>query len=238
MKKVISFCIWGFCKIYTYSLFENALLIPQIFPDWEMVVYHTKNTDYNVINELKKIPYIECVECDFPNHYRNTMLRFIAGFNPNYDYVIFRDCDARLNQRDYACVNEWIESGKDVHIIRDHPMNGLNYKMCAGMWGVKKGFFQEFNIQPKFADFFSHLKNDYWTLDERFLYFYIYPLLNEDNSVIHTSCTKMEDWSQDFPKNAEPREKGHVGDTIGSTPIASKHFKIITINHAKKRADT
>jgi hypothetical protein len=238
MKNVISFCVWGDCKIYTYSLFENALLLPKVFPNWKMIVYHTKKTDLNVMNELSKFDYVECIEIDLPNHYRNTMLRFIAGFNNEYDNIIFRDADARLLQRDYACVMEWVNSDKDVHIIRDHPMNGIRYRICAGMWGVKKGFFQKFNIQPKLEYFFADTQNNYWTLDERFLYIYIYPLLNESNSFIHTSCIKWEEWAKDFPINAEPREKGHVGDTIAATPNASKHFNIITINHAKKRSSS
>lgn len=235
MKNVISFCVWGNCKIYTYSLYENALLLPKVFPNWHMIVYHTKNTDLEVINELSKFDYVKCVEIDIPNHYRNTMLRFIAGFDADYDHVIFRDADARLLHRDYVCVSKWIESGKDVHVIRDHPMNGIFYRICAGMWGVKKGFFQKFNIQPKFEYFFSDIKNNYWTLDERFLYLYIYPHLSPENSIIHTSCIKWEYWAIDFPPEAESREKGHIGDSIGFTPNASKFFNNKSLNHLKKR---
>lgn len=235
MKNVISFCVWGHCKIYTYNLFENAIILPKVFPNWEMIIYHTKDTDLDVMNELSKFSYVKCIEVDLPNHYRNTMLRFLPGFNDEYDHVIFRDADARLLQRDYACVMEWIRSGKEVHIIRDHPMNGIRYRMCAGMWGVKKGFFKKFNIRPKLEYFFADMQNNYWTLDERFLYLYIYPLLSPDNSLIHTSCIKWEKWAQDFPFNAESRENGHVGDTISRTPNASNFFKNSDIYHKKKR---
>lgn len=47
-----------------------------------------------------------------------------------------RDSDSRLNARDRFAVEEWIESKKNIHSIRDHihhcnPMNG-------GMWGGTK----------------------------------------------------------------------------------------------------
>lgn len=50
---------------------------------------------------------------------------------------IVRDSDSRLNARDRIAVEEWIESGKPIHSIRDHvnhcfPMNG-------GMWGGIRG---------------------------------------------------------------------------------------------------
>jgi hypothetical protein len=100
MRKVISYCIWGDCKLYNYGIYENALLLNKIYPDWYMVVYYTKTAIIKVIDELKKIKNVECISVDLPNHPRNSMLRFLAGFNKNNDVVIFRDADSRLIQRD------------------------------------------------------------------------------------------------------------------------------------------
>ena len=80
MRKVISFCIWGDNKLYNYGIYENALLLNKIFPDWNMVVYYTKTALLKVIDELKKINNVECILVDLPNNPRNSMLRFLAGF--------------------------------------------------------------------------------------------------------------------------------------------------------------
>ena len=54
MRKVISYCIWGDNKLYNYGIYENALLLNQIFPEWYMVVYYTKTAIGKVIDEIKK----------------------------------------------------------------------------------------------------------------------------------------------------------------------------------------
>ncbi len=47
-----------------------------------MVIYYTKTAIMKVIDELKKIKNVECIPVDLPNHPRNSMLRFLAGFTP------------------------------------------------------------------------------------------------------------------------------------------------------------
>jgi len=238
MKKVISFCVWGKCPIYNYGLYENALLLPKIFPNWHMVVYHTKTADLEVMKELSKIKNVECIEVDFPDHFRNSMLRFVAGFNPTYDAVIFRDADSRLLKRDYVAVQDWLESGKDVHVIRDHPMNGRKYRICAGLWGVRNQFMLKNQLQIKYKDFFSDLQNKNWTIDEKFLFDCVYPLLNKNNSVIHSDFTHWERWAKKFPKNAESRFNGFVGAAVSRTQNASKKFNNKNEYHKKIRTNS
>jgi len=235
MKKVISFCVWGKCPIYNYGLYENALLLPKIFPNWHMVVYHTKTADLEVMKELSKIKNVECIEVDFPDHFRNSMLRFVAGFNPTYDVVIFRDADSRLLKRDYVAVQDWLESGKDVHAIRDHPKNGIRYRISAGLWGVRNKFMLKNNLQIKYAEFFSNFNNKEWSIDEKFLFKCVYPLINKNNSVIHSDFTHWENWAQKFPKNAEPRINGFIGCPISLTKNASKKFNNNKDRHIKFR---
>lgn len=235
MKNVISFCVWGKCPIYNYGLYENALLLPKIFPNWHMVVYHTKTADLEVMKELSKIKNVECIEVDFPDHFRNSMLRFVAGFNPAYDAVIFRDADSRLLKRDYVAVQDWLKSGKDVHAIRDHPKNGIRYRISAGLWGVRNKFMLKNNLQIKYAEFFSDFNNKEWSIDEKFLFKCVYPLINKNNSVIHSDFTHWENWAQKFPKKAEPRINGFIGCPVSLTKNSSKKFNNKNESHIKFR---
>lgn len=236
MKKVISFCVWGKSPIYNYGLYENALLLPKVFPGWHMVVYHTKTADLEVMKELKKMKNVEVIEVNFPNHFRNSMLRFVAGFSPDNDVVIFRDADSRLIQRDRVAVEDWLKTGKKVHVIRDHIANGSKYRISAGMWGVRDGFMLKENILLKYTKYFSDLSNKRWQVDEKFLFDYIYPLLNKDNSVIHSDFIKYEPWDIKFPKNALSRNKeGFIGMTRSRTPNASKKFNNPEVSHPKIR---
>ena len=48
-----------------------------------------------------------------------------------------RDSDSRLNPRERFAVEEWIQSGKAVHTIRDHPNH--ERPLNGGLWGGTKG---------------------------------------------------------------------------------------------------
>lgn len=238
MYKVISFCVWGNNPLYNYGLYENALLLPKIFPGWKMVIYHTKTADLKVMEELGKMKDIEVICVDFPNHFRNSMLRFIAGMTLKYDVAIFRDADSRLLKRDYVAVEEWLKTGKPIHIMRDHPANGCRFRISAGMWGVRDKFLIKKNIIEGFSKYFSNPSNKNWTVDERFLFEYIYPLVNKDNSIIHSEFRRFEDWCIKYPKNAESRNKGFIGMTFSSTPNASKKFNNPNVRFHKYRTNS
>lgn len=89
------------------------------------------------------------------------------------DRYIIRDADSRLNARDRFAVEEWIESGKCIHSIRDHvnhirPING-------GMWGGRKNCIPG-GIATKIA---PYNKGKYMR-DIEFLETIIWPLVKHD----------------------------------------------------------
>ena len=47
--------------------------------------------------------------------------RFLALNDPLVDIFIVRDTDSRINIREERAVNEWLESDKLLHVMRDHP---------------------------------------------------------------------------------------------------------------------
>jgi hypothetical protein len=168
--KVISFSLWGDNPKYTIGAIKNSLLRPRFFPDWEMRVYHDLSVPYYVLEELES-NNVKLIERDNQSH-SNAMWRFSPASEKGVEYMISRDCDSRLFERDVVAVNEWIESGKDFHIIRDHP-GGHAWEISAGMWGTKEGFIE--NIDEKIRDY---IKTSRWisdrAVDQRFLQEVIY----------------------------------------------------------------
>ena len=61
--------------------------------------------------------------------------RFLPIEDKNVDLFIVRDVDSRINNREEEAVNEWIQSDKILHVMRDHPHH--YYKILGGMWGFK-----------------------------------------------------------------------------------------------------
>jgi len=46
-----------------------------------------------------------------------------------------RDLDSRVTEREVAAVNEWLESNKTLHSMRDHPWHTV--PIMGGGWGSK-----------------------------------------------------------------------------------------------------
>ena len=232
MRKVISYCIWGDNKLYNYGVYENALLLNKIYPDWYMVVYYTKTSLEKVIEELKKIKRVECILIDVANHPRNSMLRFLAAFNKKNDVVIFRDADSRLIQREADAVKEWLENtDKSIHIMRDKE---THKKICAGLWGVRNGILCKDDIIAKYYEYFKIL-NSKWTIDEKFLNQVIYPKYIKD-ATIHAEFNGNESNATGFPSHCVSREvDGFCGMTQGKTLNTFKQFNEIVVVHKKER---
>ena len=51
------------------------------------------------------------------------------------DILLSRDLDSRISQREVDAVTEWLESGRPIHVMRDHP--GHDTPMLGGMWGTR-----------------------------------------------------------------------------------------------------
>ena len=218
-KNLICFCIWGNCNLYNYGIWENAMLIPKIYPGWIMRVYYTESCNQDIIRELKKLPYVECSLFLTDNSFRNTMLRFLPAYEKNNNIVIVRDADSRINRREKAAVDEWLNSDKDFHIMRDHPKN--RSKILAGLWGVRNQLLV--GKLDQFFEWFDNPPNTRFSSDQQFLARKIYPFVKK-KTMIHASFNAYEPWALPFPKDAPGRSKGFVGKTYFSCPLAEHYF--------------
>jgi hypothetical protein len=136
MKNVISFSLFGNDKIYILGAIRNAEIHKQVFTEWEMRVYHDNTVNLDVLNRLTELG-VSLINVDLPAQL-GRFWRFLPASDNTVDYFISRDCDSRISLRDEIAVKEWIDSGKNFHIIREHPI-GHAWNMNAGMWGCKSG---------------------------------------------------------------------------------------------------
>jgi hypothetical protein len=67
--------------------------------------------------------------------------RFYVACDPTVDIFLSRDCDSRISDREVACINEWLTSDKDFHIMRDHPYHTV--PILGGMWGCRNGILKD-----------------------------------------------------------------------------------------------
>jgi hypothetical protein len=137
--RYISYSLWGDNELYNIGVVKNAEQVPEIYPGWQMIVYHDNSVPTETLNILENLN-VKLVNVD--GHTHGMFWRFFASDLVDCEYAIFRDGDSRLSIREKMAVDEWIESGKTIHVMRDHPAHQIPYGnnglgILGGMWGIK-----------------------------------------------------------------------------------------------------
>lgn len=199
-NKVISYSLWGDNTKYTIGAIRNAELAQSIYPFWISRFYVGKSVPKDIIDNLLAIPNTETIHIDQENNWTSMFWRFFASYDPSIDIVIFRDTDSRLSYREKYAVDEWINSDKTFHIMRDHPYHG--YPILGGMWGYKNN--HKYNIKALLENFKS---SDRYGTDYEFLGNILYPIIGEDK-LVHDEFFEHKP----FPKHRQGSE--FVGDVF------------------------
>lgn len=202
MKKVISFSLWGDNPKYTIGAIRNAELTPIIFPGWISRFYCGKSVPIEIIEKLKSLPQTEVIMMEVEGDWTGMFWRFYAC--EDSDIMLSRDTDSRLSQREKSAVDEWLDSDKDFHIMRDHPYH--NIEILGGMWGVRNGLLK--NIKELITDY---TKGNFWQVDQNFLREKIYPIV-VNNCFTHDSYLNYNSNSKKFP--SERINKEFIGDVF------------------------
>lgn len=196
MKKIISFSLWGNKKKYVLGALENIKLKDQLFPDWICRFYVHISTQYQMPKEFQLLQNFseviikeetpEIKHMDMPGMF----WRFEVLNDKDVERCIVRDTDGRLTQRDRNCVKDWEKSGKQFHIIRDHPMH--NTRIMGGMWGATYEFINRINYDSLIEQFDQLSYNNMYATDQEFLARMIYPLI-KDNVCVHDDFWRFKD---------------------------------------------
>jgi len=198
MTNLISFSLWGKDPKYYIGALRNAELAPEIYPGWRCIFQLDALVPQFVWDQLSEFEHVDVVRRIDPQtnglakgDWRGMFWRFEYANAPGVECMISRDCDSRLTRREADAVNQWLESGKGFHIMRDHPWHGS--LMLGGMWGCRRDALPEFD--KLMADW---NQEDRWQTDQDFLNMEIYPRVVHD-ATIHASYFNMEPHAQPFP---------------------------------------
>lgn len=216
----LSFSLWGDKPIYNVGAIKNAELWKTIYPDWQMVVYYDNTVPIATIEKLNSLNVLT-IDVTEKNLY-GMFWRFFAVDLTDSEYCIFRDTDSRVTVREKMAVDEWINSGKSIHVMRDHPAHGIPYGsdrlgILGGMWGIKS------KIVPltEMIQRFSNGKNLTYGSDQTFLKT-IYSIFENDRMTHDEFYEKKP-----FPIK---REYGRfVGDRIdeNDNPVGNDYKNVI-----------
>lgn len=228
--KLISFSLYGIEKIYSCGAIENARLAREIFPGWTVVFFVGKSVPEQILTKLTELGS-EIFLVDEHESPLAMFWRFRAAQIPGVSQIIFRDTDSRVSRREKVAVDEWSESGKALHIIRDHPSHGI--PILGGMWGIQ-GLEAIATLSDALANGAGDF-NDAYGADQVFLERRIYPLLLAD-SFVHDSFYKFEKFSQGLP----PRSHGEfIGERIDCAGVpefsARSHLQVVESSWIRMR---
>ena len=168
MKKIISYSLFGNNKYYLDGAVINAEMVNDIFPGWVCRFYIDHNVSPSYIKKLEELgSEIVLKKRRSKSHFEAISWRFEAASNS--DIMICRDTDSILLERDKIAVEEWLNSNKDFHIIRDYTFPSA--RIMGGIWGCRNGILKNINY---YLDKWSHF---YFADDMVFLNLIIYPLI-------------------------------------------------------------
>lgn len=236
MKKVISFSIykapnaWENVMETSYEKYINGLkknikLISFFYPDWHIYIYHDDNFNPETIEELRLNSLISTKKITDMS-ISAMQWRFLPHDDEDVDLFIVRDLDSRITKREQISVNEWIDSGKILHIMRDHPHH--HYDILGGMWGMRKQ--KNFNMYDSIKNWNNtkgyNIDKDWYEKwwDMNFLSEVIYKKFSE-NSFINSSFHMIESWAKPF---TEERENNHfVGEIFLENDERHYHYKLL-----------
>ena len=176
MKKIISFSLWGNNPTYTIGAVKQSDLAKKHYPGWICRFYVADCVPDNIISTIDAQDNTEIIKMG-PGNWTAMFWRFYPASENDIDVMISRDTDSRLNSREAEAVNEWLDSDKSFHIMRDHPQHAT--EILGGMWGVKGNVLPNFKVMVD-----EYTKGDFWQVDQNFLREMIFPLI-KNNCFIH-----------------------------------------------------
>ncbi|KAF0976161.1 hypothetical protein FDP41_004836 [Naegleria fowleri] len=206
-KRVVSFGLYGKDPKYTIGALRNAELVKYILPGWVCRYYHDKTVPKEVLEQLTEMgaELVDVSDSGITGDIAGMFWRFLVADDPTVDRYIIRDVDSRLNPREAAAIEEWIESNYAVHSMRDHPNH--NYKFNGGMWGAVKGAITD--MKGKILQW-KNRKN--YVADMDFLGSIIWPIV--EGKVLSHDSYHCHRWPNSRPFPTKRIMKEHVGQVF------------------------
>lgn len=179
------------------GMVKAATVAPALYPGWQVRVYHSPQLQIDIFQTLQAIgSHVKLVDVSGPlsKHQASAHQKLHPSFwnmlvasDPTVEAYVVRDLRYALSRRESLAVEEWIESGRKFHIIKDHPSHHPSVMaIVPGLWGARGAsaipnmalLLQEFNDAD--SDNNSNSLKDGDQIVQSFLWEKILPLAKGD----------------------------------------------------------
>lgn len=237
MTGLVSFCLFGDdpSDIYYKGAMKNATLYERQRPDWDLWFYVGKSVPDSVLSDISmRNPRASFQIMDAPENQTSTWWRMQALFHSQHDFILFRDVDSRICDRELRAVDEWLHSNYQYHVMRDHNFHGR--PILAGLWGIKRGAYHSMrNIPYEISQ-----NEDFYGVDQIALQMHVWPIIRR-LVMAHIGCYQIfekMDQRRPFIINRPPNgfiAQGFTGDDKPRYPGHELH--IVSDNELRQRND-
>jgi len=221
---LVSFSLYGSNPKYIIGALKNAEEINSFGSEWKSIFYLGSEISREIETELVNFGALVQRQEEFW-HKNGMFWRFMAIHRLDYDFLIFRDVDSRISQRELAAVDQWISSKKILHLMRDHPHH--NAIILGGMWGVTKAVKNTNIVWEKTFNYgINHGQ------DQVFLATEVYPALRKS---VHLN----DSFFTVFPRKSKfPTERigfSYVGESLDEDQSFDEALRLVLEDYLRSR---
>ncbi len=182
-KKLISFHVYNATSFYLCGL-ENLRLLPSIYPGWTYRFYVSEEAPQYFVDQFyHSDAEIIIMDSAFEASFRN-LCCFLPWDEEDVEVNLVRDVSARVSLREKYAVDEWLESDKFYHIMRDHWSH--KFRIIPKLWGSRRGDNVVFDMRSEIEKFIASQDGNSPDLDRIFLSEVLYPVI-ASRALIHSS---------------------------------------------------
>ncbi len=185
-RHVISFSLWGANPRYLQGALRNSIAVIDVYPDWICRFYCDDSVPPAILNQIRGNG-AEVVMRPRPEvFYEGLLWRFEVINDPGISHFLVRDCDSVVNVKERVAVDEWLQSGKWFHSMRDFASH--TEVILAGMWGGVAG------VLPAVEELrseFKPLTAPTRTFDQHLLRDCVWPIVRQSvliHDSVYTGC--------------------------------------------------
>lgn len=133
---VISISLFGPRENPVFQWDQSFVLLRQflaemkeIYPQWILRVYHDQTIPKDRICRIEcEYPQVDFCNAnalmelgDIAAYVPGKIWRFLPIGDPSVDVMLSRDLDSPLTRREFQAVDQWLQSNRSWHVMRDHP---------------------------------------------------------------------------------------------------------------------